>query len=62
MNLKQGNSSVSAYFTRLRSLWEEMSAYRPSTECAYSGLYSFTEHLLREHIMQFLMGLDESFS
>ena len=62
VNLKQGNTSVSTYFTRLKSLWEEMSAYRPSADCACGGLCPFTEHLLREQIMQFLIGLDESFS
>ena len=48
MNLKQRTSSVNAYFTRLRSLWEEMSAYRPLAKCAYGGLRLFTEHLLHE--------------
>lgn len=33
MNLTQGSDSVSTYFTKLRTLWEELSNY--STHCTY---------------------------
>jgi hypothetical protein len=66
--LSQENLSVSAYFTRLKSLWDELSNYRPiptctcSPSCSCGTLSSIVDNYNQEYIFQFLMGLNDSFS
>ncbi|KAL5576821.1 hypothetical protein UlMin_018520 [Ulmus minor] len=65
MNLHQDQNSVSIYFTKLKTIWEELSNYRPkcsSGKCSCGGVKHLNEHHQMEHIMSFLMGLDDSFS
>ncbi|XP_076945941.1 uncharacterized protein LOC143617191 [Bidens hawaiensis] len=45
---RQAGNSVSAYFTHLRSLWDEAQ--------------SIFEHREKEHLYEFLMGLDNEFT
>ncbi|KAM1195859.1 hypothetical protein ACFX2J_022291 [Malus domestica] len=54
--ISQGTSSVSAYFTRLKGLWDELASYNDHCTCS-SGTKND-----RQQLMQFLMGLNESFS
>ncbi|KAL0401770.1 UNVERIFIED_CONTAM: hypothetical protein Slati_4206900, partial [Sesamum latifolium] len=55
----QGTHSVSSYFNRLKKLWDELGCLvsTPSNGAAkeIANLYQM------DHLMQFLMGLDESF-
>jgi hypothetical protein len=66
--LAQDNLSVSAYFTRLKSLWDELSNYRPiptctcSPSCSCGALSSVVANYNQEYIFQFLMDLNDSFS
>jgi hypothetical protein len=66
--LSQENLSVSAYFTHLKSLWDELSNYRPiptctcSPSCSCGALSSVVDNYNQEYIFQFLMSLNESFS
>ena len=65
INLVQDQSSVSVYFTKLKSLWEELSVYRPvcsCNRCTCGGVKALTDHYQMEYIMSFLMGLNDSFS
>ncbi|KAL5565554.1 hypothetical protein UlMin_028718 [Ulmus minor] len=65
MNLRQDQNSVSIYFTKLKTIWEELSNYRPNCSCgkfSCGGVKHLNEHHQMEHIMSFLMGLDDSFS
>ncbi|KAL5542038.1 hypothetical protein UlMin_009748 [Ulmus minor] len=65
MNLRQDQNYVSIYFTKLKTIWEELSNYRPNCSCGkYScgGVKHLNEHHQMKHIMSFLMGLDDSFS
>ncbi|XP_068339034.1 uncharacterized protein [Pyrus communis] len=54
--ISQGTSSVFAYFTHLKGLWDELALY--NDHCTFS---SGTKND-RQQLMQFLMGLNESFS
>ncbi|KAM1677882.1 hypothetical protein ACFXTI_038146 [Malus domestica] len=54
--ISQGSSSVSAYFTRLKGLWDELASYSDACSCSCG-----TKHD-RQHLMQFLMGLNDSFA
>lgn len=54
--ISQGSSSVSTYFTRLKGLWDELASYSDACSCSCG-----TKHD-RQQLMQFLMGLNESFA
>ncbi|KAA8531693.1 hypothetical protein F0562_006590 [Nyssa sinensis] len=65
MNLHQEQSSVSIYFTKLKTIWEELSNYWPNCscgKCSCDGVKNLNDHHQMEYIMSFLMRLDDSFS
>ncbi|KAL5779742.1 hypothetical protein ACOSQ2_010479 [Xanthoceras sorbifolium] len=65
MNLNQDQNHVSIYFTKLKTIWEELSNYRPNCscgKCTCGGVKNLNDHDQMEYIMSFLMGLHESFS
>ncbi|XP_060182790.1 uncharacterized protein LOC132612700 [Lycium barbarum] len=56
----RGIDSVQTYFSKLRGLWAEFdSMVPPPYNCSKSK--DFVEHLQRQKLMQFLMGLNESY-
>lgn len=65
MNLKQDTQSVSLYFTKLKTVWEQLSHFRPSCTCCgctCGGINKLQEHHNMEYIMSFLMGLSDFYS
>lgn len=63
MNLTQGQSSVRVYFTKLKTIWEELSNYRPACSCGKcncGGTKKLVDHYHIEYVMSFLMGLNDS--
>jgi len=60
--LSQENSSVSEYFTKIKSIWDELDNYDPIPSCTCGGMRSVHEKHNRDHVFQFLMGLDDSFA
>jgi hypothetical protein len=60
--LSQGDSSVSSYFTQLKSLWDELSNYRSIPPCSCGSMKVVAELFHQEYIYHFLMGLNESFA
>ncbi|KAJ9565548.1 hypothetical protein OSB04_001514 [Centaurea solstitialis] len=63
----QGNTSVSAYFTKLRSIWDEMQSALPIPRCNCNGCScdmgnKLAEHKEKERLYEFLMGLNNDFS
>ncbi|XP_060961970.1 uncharacterized protein LOC133032138 [Cannabis sativa] len=65
MNLKQENQTISMHFTKLKTIWEELTNYRPSCTCngcTCGGVKKLQDHYHMEYIMSFLMGLSDSFS
>lgn len=60
--LHQGSITVIAYFTRLKTLWNELKQFRSDPICHCEGLQMLTESQQKDRIIQFLMGLNESFS
>ncbi|CAN0920519.1 hypothetical protein LINGRAHAP2_LOCUS32095 [Linum grandiflorum] len=65
---RQGNSSVSEYYNRLKNLWTEYISYRPISACecggkkhvgtsnTYVAVKTFQEN---DHIIDFIIGLNE---
>ncbi|XP_057460767.1 uncharacterized protein LOC130751228 [Actinidia eriantha] len=65
MNLVQDQNSVSIYFTKLKTIWEELNNYRPICicgKCTCDGVKNLNSHYQMEYIMSFIMGLHDSFS
>ncbi|XP_075074889.1 uncharacterized protein LOC142162435 [Nicotiana tabacum] len=60
--LSQGISTVLTYFSRLTDLWEEYDALMlcPGCDCPESKSYS--EHFEYQRLLQFLMGLNETYA
>ncbi|XP_019229937.1 PREDICTED: uncharacterized protein LOC109210912 [Nicotiana attenuata] len=60
--LSQGISSVSTYFSRLTDLWEEYDALMPCPGCDCPESKSYSEHFEYQKLLQFLMGLNETYA
>ncbi|WVZ04925.1 hypothetical protein V8G54_018271 [Vigna mungo] len=67
-SIKQGNTSISKYFSKLRVIWDELECYRPYLSCTCLSACSckaLTESIKRkqqDHIMQFLGGLNDQYN
>ncbi|KAJ9566378.1 hypothetical protein OSB04_002344 [Centaurea solstitialis] len=64
---QQGGASVSAYYTKLRGLWDEMQAVLSIPRCTCNGCTcdvgkKIVELKEKERLYEFLMGLDDKFS
>ena len=51
---------VSAYFTKLKGLWDELQTYRPLLICDQTKAHN--EQIEEDKMMQFLMGLNDIYS
>ncbi|KAE8666011.1 Dihydroorotase [Hibiscus syriacus] len=60
--LSQGDSTVSAYFTRLKLLWDEYHALVPLSACNCEVSQQNSKHIAQQKLLQFLMGLNETYS
>jgi hypothetical protein len=61
-SLTQDQCNVSAYFTKLKSLWDELNNYRSFPACSCGALNILIDNKQHENVMQFLMGLNDSFA
>ncbi|KAI3667046.1 hypothetical protein L6452_42088 [Arctium lappa] len=64
---RQNGTSVSAYYTKLRSVWDELQLVLPTPRCTCEGCgcgigKRLNELKEKERLYEFLMGLDENFS
>ncbi|XP_058756759.1 uncharacterized protein LOC131629981 [Vicia villosa] len=64
--LKQGDASISSYYTKLKILWQELDNFRPIPECscistclAITKIRSYRES---DHVIRFLKGLNDQYS
>lgn len=64
--LEQGDKSVEVYYHKMKNLWDEYSALEPVIVCKCSCTCDFhklqEERDQRKKLLQFLMGLNESFA
>ncbi|KAH7569016.1 hypothetical protein JRO89_XS06G0089500 [Xanthoceras sorbifolium] len=58
--LSQGMMTISAYFTKLKSLWDELDTYCPISAC--NQMKAHIEQREEDRMMQFLMGLNDSYN
>ena len=67
-SIKQGDQSITDYFTKLRIIWDELESYRPDPtcscdpKCVCDALTSMIERKQQDRIMQFLRGLNDQFN
>nr|KYP66427.1 hypothetical protein KK1_012720 [Cajanus cajan] len=61
MSFQQGLYDVSTYYTKLKSVWEELASYKPNFQCTCGRLESLQKHTQSQYVMSFLMGLNDSF-
>ncbi|XP_023734935.2 uncharacterized protein LOC111882795 [Lactuca sativa] len=64
---RQEGTSVSAYYTKLRGIWDEIDSILPTPRCECDGYEcnigkKITELKEKERLYEFLMGLDAEFS
>ncbi|XP_016546143.1 uncharacterized protein LOC107846212 [Capsicum annuum] len=59
--LVQGASSISVYFSKLKDLWNEVEALVPLPSCNCNKSKHFLDHVQRQKLYQFLMGLNDSY-
>ncbi|XP_075101950.1 uncharacterized protein LOC142177367 [Nicotiana tabacum] len=55
----QGSSDIATYFTKMRSLWDELNSAYVGPSCSCGALPKFIKD---QHLFQFLSGLNESYS
>ncbi|XP_024969741.1 uncharacterized protein LOC112509104 [Cynara cardunculus var. scolymus] len=64
---RQDGTSVSMYYTRLRALWDESQSIQSFPRCSCNKCTceldkKIMEHLEKERLYEFLLGLDNEFS
>ncbi|XP_062093421.1 uncharacterized protein LOC133799420 [Humulus lupulus] len=57
----QGDDSVSAYFTKLEAIWDEINELRPRTPCTCAATTDSLELQNLEQVLQFLTRLNKSY-
>ncbi|KAK4271923.1 hypothetical protein QN277_020544 [Acacia crassicarpa] len=66
--LKQGDLTVSDYFTKLKILWDEYLTLRPlisctcNPKCCCGVIETYKKHIEQDYIIRFLKGLSDRFS
>lgn len=66
--LKQGDVSITSYFTRLKGLWQELENYRPipsctcAVQCICQLLPTIKKYRDSDYVIRFLRGLNEQYS
>ncbi|GKA43982.1 ribonuclease H-like domain-containing protein, partial [Tanacetum coccineum] len=59
--LKQNGSSIADYYHKLNALWKQYDAMIELPKCVCNASESFKKHNQLLKLMQFLMGLDDSY-
>ncbi|XP_042950038.1 uncharacterized protein LOC122282148 [Carya illinoinensis] len=60
--LSQNQDNVSTYFGHLKALWDELAIYDPLLDCECGKLKILHDRYDRDCVIQFLMGLSDSYS
>lgn len=60
-SISQGDMSTIQYYTKLERLWDESACLMPIPQCSYGAVKSVADLTSFNHLMQFLMGLIDSF-
>ncbi|XP_075076395.1 uncharacterized protein LOC142163043 [Nicotiana tabacum] len=58
----QGTNSVTSYYTKMKDLWDEIDLLVPAPGCDCEETRPFIEKFKNLHLLQFLVGVNESYS
>uniref|UniRef100_A0A803PU21 Retrotransposon gag domain-containing protein n=1 Tax=Cannabis sativa TaxID=3483 RepID=A0A803PU21_CANSA len=61
-SVTQGSCTVTTYFTRLKSLWDQIREYRPQPVCSCDAMKIIQEYKDKNRLLEFLVGLNDSYS
>ncbi|KAF5467887.1 hypothetical protein F2P56_012097 [Juglans regia] len=61
-SLYQDHDSISIYYGKLKTLWDELSIYNPIPACTCGSTKTLLDRYQRDCVFQFLMGLHESYA
>ncbi|GKC90363.1 hypothetical protein Tco_1151012 [Tanacetum coccineum] len=59
--LKHNGSSIADYYHKLNDLWKQFDAMIELPKCVYNASEGFKKHNQLMELMQFLMGLNDSY-
>lgn len=62
VSLSQGQNTITAYYTTMKALWEELANYKHNRVCSCGVVKHLTYRYNLECVIQFLMGLNDSYS
>ncbi|XP_041017196.1 uncharacterized protein LOC121259625 [Juglans microcarpa x Juglans regia] len=60
-SLTQDDDSISQYYNKSKSFWDELEIYEPMPSCTCGAVKTLTDYTHRRKVMQFLMGLNDSY-
>ena len=60
--LLQEQSSITAYYTKFKTLWDKLASYTSIPNCSCKSLKEIQEYQQQNQIYQFLMGLNDSYA
>lgn len=58
-DMEQENDSVSIYYGKLKTTWDELLNYQPIPECSCGKLKVLVDRYQRDCVIKFLMGLND---
>ncbi|KAM3247768.1 hypothetical protein P3L10_009535 [Capsicum annuum] len=65
-SLNQGTNSIAGYFTRLKKLWDELDSLNSNIQCSCVCMcerkLKLKKSLKNERLIQFIMGLNDTYS
>ncbi|XP_035542105.1 uncharacterized protein LOC118344813 [Juglans regia] len=61
-NLRQDIYSISTYYGKLKTLWDEIAIYDPVPICTCGQLSILNDRYQRDCVIQFLMGLNDQYA
>lgn len=62
IELKQNQDSIFTYYTKIKTLWDELKMCTPSIPCTCGGMKHLNDKDEKVRLGQFLMGLNETYS
>ncbi|XP_020211604.1 uncharacterized protein LOC109796333 [Cajanus cajan] len=62
MNLKQGDLTITQYYTKVKSYWEELAEFQPPNTCTCGGIKPWIDHHNMDQVILFLTRLNDSYS
>lgn len=60
-NVSQARAPLMMYYTKVKKLWDECACVEPVFVCDCGAAKSFTDMESKHKLMQFLMGLNETY-